>query len=264
MTLALEGRRALVGGGFPGIAGGSAEALAGHGASVTLLARNSETLESTRDNLPTPVGQHHGFIAVDFASWEDVRGAAGADVAANGPVAVLVNNTGGPSAGPMHEADPDSFAAAFEQHVLVNQALTGVVAPGMADEGYGRIINIISTSVMSPIRGLGVSNTIRAAVANWARTLAAELGGSGITVNNILPGYIDTDRLRATNRRRAELAGVTVEELAASQVASIPVRRLGTPADVGVAVVFLASPEAGYINGVNLPVDGGRMVSLNA
>ena len=264
MTLSLEGRRALVGGGSQGIGKGSAEELARHGASVTLLARSSATLESARDSLPTPVGQNHGLIAIDFASWEDVRVAAAADVEANGPVAILVNNTGGPSAGPMHEADPDSFAAAFEQHVLVNQALTKVVTPAMADEGYGRIINIISTSVMMPIRGLGVSNTIRAAVANWARTLAAELGGSGITVNNILPGYIDTDRLRATNRRRADLAGVTVEELAASQVASIPVRRLGTPADVGAAVVFLASPEAGYINGVDLPVDGGRMVSLNA
>ena len=134
----------------------------------------------------------------------------------------------------------------------------------MIEMGYGRIINIISTSVVTPIRGLGVSNTIRAAVANWARTLAAELGGYGITVNNVLPGYIDTDRLRSSNERRAELAGTTIEEMAVAQVASIPTGRLGTPEDIGAVVAFLASEAAAYVNGVNLPVDGGRLGALNA
>jgi 3-oxoacyl-[acyl-carrier protein] reductase len=209
------------------------------------------------------VDQEHDFIAVDFAGWEDVRDAAASDVAANGPVAILVNNTGGPGAGPLQEADPEALAAAFEQHILTNQALVQAVLPGMIEIGYGRIINIISTSVVIPMRGLGVSNTIRAAVANWARTLAAELGRYGITVNNILPGYIDTNRLRSSNQRRAELAGTTIEEMAAAQVASIPAGRLGTPEDIGAVVAFLASDAAGYVNGVNLPVDGGRLVSLN-
>lgn len=264
MTPTLEGRRALVGGGSHGIGRGCAESLAAHGASVTLLSRDADALEAARDLLPRPAGQQHDFIAVDFADWTAVRDVVSGNIETSGPVAVLVNNTGGPGAGPIRDADPESFAAAFAQHVLSYQALVQIVQPGMIELGFGRIINIISTSVVTPIRGLGVSNTIRAAVANWARTLAAEVGTHGITVNNILPGYIDTERLSASNERRAEMAGVSVEELAAAQVSSIPVGRLGTPHDVGAVVAFLASPEAGYVSGVNLPVDGGRLVSLNA
>ena len=264
MTVALDGMRALVGGGSQGIGRGSAEALASAGASVTLLSRDSVALKTVRDELPRPAEQGHGFLAVDFGVWEDVRDAVVADVAANGPVAILVNNTGGPGAGSIREADPEAFAAAFEQHILSYQASVQAVQPGMADGGYGRIINIISTSVVTPIRGLGVSNTIRGAVANWARTLAAEVGGDGITVNNILPGYIDTARLQSSMSRRAELTGSTPGEIAAVVRASVPAGRLGTPEDIGAVVAFLASPAAGYVNGVNLPVDGGRLVNLNA
>ena len=263
VTLTLEGHRALVGGASKGIGRGCAEALAARGTTVTLMARHADTLETVRDGLPRPAGQDHTFIGVDFANWEDVRDAAAADIEANGPVAILVNNTGGPEAGPIREADPESFAAAFQQHTLTNQALVQVVQPGMIDMEYGRIINIISTSVVTPIRGLGVSNTIRGAVANWGRTLAGELGPLGITVNNVLPGYIDTERLQESMTRRAGLAGTAPDEIADVVVASIPARRLGTPADVGAVVAFLASPAAGYVNGVNLPVDGGRLVNLN-
>ena len=264
LDLTLEGRRALVGGGSQGIGRGCAEALAARGASVTLLSRNAEALDTACRGLPRPTGQDHRFIAVDFGVWKDVRDAAGSDVAQNGPVAVVVNNTGGPAAGPAREAEVESFASAFEQHVLSFQALARVVVPGMIEMGYGRIINIISSSVIIPVRDLGVSNTIRGAVANWGRTLAAELGPHGITVNNALPGYIDTDRLRSLMRRRAELAGVTEQAVAETMTGSVPAGRLGTPADMGAVVAFLASPEAAYVNGVNLAVDGGRMVSLNA
>lgn len=238
-------------------------ALASHGATVTLMARNEERLERVRDELPTPAGQRHRYLPVDFAVWTDVRDAAAEDVEANGPVSVLVNNTGGPAAGPIIDAEPESFAAAFEQHVLANQALVEVVRPGMITTRYGRIVNIISTSVVTPIRGLGVSNTIRGAVANWGRTLASELGPHGITVNNVLPGYIDTQRLATSLGRRAEAANKTLAEISEAIMASIPARRLGTPADIGEVVAFLASPAAAYVNGVNLPVDGGRLVALN-
>jgi 3-oxoacyl-[acyl-carrier protein] reductase len=263
VTLSLEGRRALVGGASRGIGKGCAEALAAAGASVTLMARGADALESVRESLPSAAGQEHGSIAVDFASWEAVRDAAASDVDANGPVDILVNNTGGPAAGPAREAEPEAYAAAFEQHLLGNQTLVQIVQEGMIDLGYGRIINVISTSVVAPIRNLGVSNTIRGAVANWARTLAAELAPYGITVNNVLPGYIDTERLRTLNEHRAELAGVTPQELAAAQAASVPAGRLGTPDDIGAVVAFLASPAAGYVNGVDLAVDGGRLVALN-
>lgn len=263
MALPLDKMRALVGGGSQGIGRGSAEALASAGASVTLLSRDPVALETARDELPQPAEQGHGYVAVDFGAWEEVRDAVAADVAANGPVAILVNNTGGPGAGSIREADPEALAAAFEQHILSYQASVHAVQPGMADNGYGRIINIISTSVVTPIRGLGVSNTIRGAVANWGRTLAAEVGGEGITVNNILPGYIDTSRLQTSMSRRAELAGTTTEEIEDIIRASVPVGRLGSPEDIGAVVAFLASPAAGYINGVNLPVDGGRLVNLN-
>ncbi len=262
--LPLTGRRALVGGASQGIGRGCAIALAAAGAAVTGLSRDAEALGEVVAGLPAPSGQEHGSIAVDFTDWEEVRAAAAAAVETGGPVTILVNNTGGPGAGPLHEADPHALAAGFAQHVLAYQGLVDAVKSGMVDAGYGRIVNIISTSVVTPIRNLGVSNVVRGAVANWGRTLAAELGPYGVTVNNILPGYIDTDRLRTSNQRRAELTGTTPEELAAAQVASIPVGRLGTPADVGAVVAFLASPAAGYVNGVNLPVDGGRLVALNA
>lgn len=263
MDLPLEGRRALVGGASQGIGRGCAEALAARGASVTLMSRNPDALERACRGLPRPSEQDHDFLVIDFSRWQDVRDAAAGDVEQNGPVSIVVNNSGGPGAGKVSDADVESFASAFEQHVLSYQALAQTVTPGMIEMGYGRIINIISTSVVSPVRNLGVSNTIRAAVANWGRTLAAELAPYGITVNNVLPGYIDTDRLRSLMIRRAELAGVSEDEMSEIMRASVPAGRLGTPADMGAVVAFLASPDASYVNGVDLPVDGGRLVSLN-
>lgn len=263
MLLTLQGRRALVGGASKGIGRGCAEALAANGAAVTVMARDAEALEAVQCTLPQPADQEHGVISVDFGRWEGVRDAVAADVEAHGPVAILVNNTGGPGAGPLESEQPERFADAFAQHVLAYQVLVQVVRPGMIEARYGRIVNIISTSVVTPIRNLGVSNTIRGAVANWGRTLAAELAPHGITVNNVLPGYIDTDRLALSLGRRAQLAGVRRDEIVEVIRSSVPAGRLGTPADVGAVVAFLASPGAGYVNGVNLPVDGGRLVALN-
>jgi 3-oxoacyl-[acyl-carrier protein] reductase len=174
----------------------------------------------------------------------------------------LVNNTGGPPGGTALEATPEQYEQAFNNHVLCNQLLVQAVVPHMERQKYGRIINIISTSVKQPIAGLGVSNTIRAAVANWAKTLAAELGPRGITVNNVLPGMTDTARLRWLIGARAEKTGESVEAVEKIMKAEIPLRRFATASEIAAAVAFLACPAASYINGINIPVDGGRTLSL--
>jgi 3-oxoacyl-[acyl-carrier protein] reductase len=257
----LEGRRAIVCGSTQGIGRACAVALASAGAEITLVARHAEGLDQVRGELATEYGQRHEIVQADFADWRSVREAVAAHVEERGPVHVLVNNTGGPPAGPAFEADPEAFASAFAQHVLCNQVLVQTVAPGMRDAGYGRIVNIISTSVITPIRNLGVSNTVRGAVANWAKTIAAELGPFGITVNNVLPGFTATARLASLIRGRASRAGREVEEVESEMKSDVPARRFAQPEEIAAVVVFLASPGASYVNGVNLPVDGGRLAA---
>jgi 3-oxoacyl-[acyl-carrier protein] reductase len=259
--LPLQGRRAFVCGSTQGIGRACAVELARLGASVTLLARHAEALAKVREELPRGAKQAHDFIGVDFSDWEAVRGEAMRYVHDEGPAQILVNNTGGPAPGNAIDAQPEDYMHAMEQHVLCNQALVQALAGAMRDARYGRIINIISTSVILPIRGLGVSNTIRAAVANWARTLAAELGPHGITVNNVLPGYTATARLDALLRGRAQRAGKDLAELEMELKATIPAQRFGTPEEIAAVVGFLATPAAAYVSGVNLPVDGGRLAA---
>lgn len=255
----LKGKHALVCGATQGIGKASAEELAKLGASVTVMARHQEALEKVSSALTAAHGQTHRHVIADFSSWEAVADAAHQHVQAHGPVHILINNTGGPPAGPLIESSQDDLSKAFSQHVLCNQALVQATAPGMRDEKYGRIINIISTSVITPIKGLGVSNTIRGAVANWARTLAHELAPFGITVNNVLPGYTATNRLSALLQGRANRAGSTLGEIEEQIKATIPMRRFADPSELAAVVAFLASPAASYISGVNLPVDGGRL-----
>lgn len=259
MDISLEGRRALVCGSSQGIGRAAAETLAGLGARVTLLARNAESLEATRASLP---GDGHDTLTADFRDPAAVQQAVAAHIAATGPYQVLVNNTGGPPGGPAHTADPDAFEAAFRQHLVVNQLLVQAVLPGMKSAGYGRIVNVISTSVKEPIRGLGVSNTVRGAVAAWAKTLAGELGPFGITVNNVLPGFTATSRLDYIFDTKAEKTGMARTDVEAEALATVPLGRFAQPAEIGAAIAFLASPAAAYITGINLPVDGGRTGSL--
>jgi 3-oxoacyl-[acyl-carrier protein] reductase len=174
----------------------------------------------------------------------------------------LVNNTGGPPPGAIVEADAEAFLAAFRAHLLNNQLLAQTVLPGMKDAGYGRIVNIVSTSVREPIAGLGVSNTTRAAVAGWAKTLAGEVARFGITVNNVLPGYTKTQRLDGVIAARTKASGKTADEVSREMIGQIPAGRFGEPWEVAAAIGFLASPAGGYITGVSLPVDGGRIASL--
>lgn len=257
----LEGKRALACGSTQGIGKACALEFARAGAEVTLVARNPETLEATKNELDTSKGQFHDTVVADFANWSTVRDAVTAYINANGPVHILLNNTGGPPAGPAHAADPEAYAKAFEQHVLCGQALVQAVLPGMTEAGYGRIINIVSSSVVTPIKGLGVSNTVRGAVNNWARTLASELAPKGITVNNMLPGFIETTRLRSIIANKAGKTGVSEDDMAAQMIATVPAGRFGEPEEMGRVAAFLASPMAAYINGVNLPVDGGRLAA---
>ncbi len=261
LTHSLEGKNAIACGSTQGIGRACAIEFARQGAAVTLMARHPEGLEKVLGELPRERNQTHRAIQADFSDWKTVQKLAHEHISKSGPVHILLNNTGGPPAGPVFEAIPDDFLKAMTQHVLCNQVLAQVVASGMRDANYGRIINIISTSVLMPIKGLGVSNTIRAAVANWARTLAAELGPFGITVNNVLPGFTRTSRLESLIKGRASRAGLGVEDVERDMIGTIPARRFGAPEEIAAVAAFLASPAAAYVNGVNLPVDGGRLAA---
>lgn len=261
-TLTLRGHHALVCGASRGIGRATAEALASDGADVTLLARNADALAVARDALPTAVpGQQHAVIVADVSDIEALVAKITA-TANQRAISIVIHNSGGPPGGPAHQATTEAFRLTFEQHLIAGQAILNAVLPGMRRLGYGRWINVISTSVKEPIEGLGVSNTIRAAVASWAKTLAGELAPHGITVNNVLPGYTRTDRLASLIEAKATAGALSVERVEESLRASIPMRRFGEAHEIAAAIAFLASPAAGYITGVNLPVDGGRTRSL--
>ncbi|MBL1147444.1 MAG: SDR family oxidoreductase [Pseudomonadota bacterium] len=258
----LKGKKAIICGASKGIGRASAIALAERGATVTVLARSAAPLEDVRISLDTTAGQTHLALVADFHDLDGLQTMIDAHLEAHGAFHILVNNSGGPPAGPAHLADVKDFAAAFSQHVLGGHIMMQALLPGMKAENYGRIINIISTSVKQPLKGLGVSNTVRGAVANWAKTLAGELAEWGITVNNVLPGATDTDRLGEILQGKADKLGKTLDEVIAAEKAGIPAGRFGMPEELGAAVAFLASPAAAYINGINLPVDGGRTSCL--
>lgn len=261
--MTMVGKTALVCGGTQGIGYASAAGLAAAGARIVLVARDLGRLKQACASLPNPgTDQSHHAIPGDLDDPLTVRSAVELWIANHGPIQVLVNNTGGPPGGPITSASPEAFITAFRQHLLGNHLLTQAVIPGMRASGYGRIINIVSTSVRQPIKGLGVSNTTRGAVASWAKTLAGEVGSDGITVNNVLPGATRTGRLDAIIANRAKAGGVPREEIEREMEAAIPLGRFGTPEEVAAAVVFLASPAASYITGVSLAVDGGRIECL--
>ena len=262
MDLDLTGKHALVCGGSQGIGLAAAKALASLGADVTLLARREELLQTLAADLPRAhPAQVHGWIAVDAADTTALKAKIDA-LAAGKPVHILVNNSGGPAPGPVHGTDVAAFEAAFRQHLIANHVVAEAVIPGMQRDGYGRIVNVISTSVKEPISGLGVSNTTRWAVASWAKTLATELARYGITVNNVLPGSTETPRIEQIIETRASKTGRSREDIHADMVAEIPVGRFARPEETAAAIAFLCSPAASYINGINLPVDGGRTRSL--
>lgn len=254
----LSGHRALVGGASQGIGRACAVELARLGASVTAMARDEAALREVVSQLDTQADQKHGLLSVDFTDPAGLQAKVAAHVRDAGPITVLVNNTGGPPSGPLTEATADALRSGFSNHVVCFQLLAQTLLPGMKEARFGRIVNIISTSVVQPIKGLGVSNTVRAAVANWGRTLAAEVAPFGVTVNNVLPGYTDTARLRSLLQKWADRDKITYDEALKQSLKTIPAGRLADAAEIAAVVGFLTSPAASYVNGVNLPVDGGR------
>ncbi len=257
MNIKLENRNALVCGSTQGIGRACALALAEEGANVTLLARDEDKLKKVLQELPNTY-QNHDYAVADFSNIDGLRATVKAKLAEKKIYHILINNTGGPPAGPLFDAKISEFERAFTQHLKANHTLVQLLAPKMKEIDFGRIINIISTSVKQPLNGLGVSNTIRGAVANWSKTLANELGEFGITVNNVLPGATATKRLSEIIKAKAAKTGTTPEEISKKMKLSIPARRFAHPGEIANAVAFLASEAASYINGVNLPIDGGR------
>lgn len=261
MDISLLNKNAMVCGSTSGIGKSCAILLAKLGASITLVARSEEKLRDTLILLDMTQDQKHNYLVADFSNPEEVRQKANAAVAKRS-YQILINNTGGPKGGPMFSADTEEFTNAFSQHLICNQILVQALVPGMKEADYGRIINIISTSVKQPIDGLGVSNTIRGAVASWSKTLANELGQYGITVNNVLPGFTATGRLDDIVSNNAQKKNQSEKEISEAMMNQVPARRFAQPGEIANAVAFLAGHAASYINGVNLPVDGGRTKSL--
>lgn len=254
----LDGRLALVCGGSAGIGLASAQALAASGARVRLLARTEATLRAALATLP---GAGHGIIVADAAHPESLVQQVHAALD-DEPVSVLVNNSAGPSPGAIAGATAAQFLDTLQQQLLAAHGLAQRLLPAMREQRFGRIINIISTSVREPIPNLGVSNTVRAAVAAWAKTLASEVAPEGITVNSVLPGFTKTARLTQILESRARATGRSVAEIEAEFLSAVPAGRFAEPAEVAAAVAFYASPAAAYITGTTLAVDGGRTKAL--
>ncbi|MES2764985.1 MAG: SDR family oxidoreductase [Bacteroidota bacterium] len=258
MKIELTGKRALVCGSTQGIGLAIAHQFAEMGADVTLLARNEESLKTALNTLPAHASQHHSYIVADFSEPDQVRQNVEIHLAKVQNFHILVNNTGGPAPGAVHKAKPEDFLKAITQHLFVSQNLVQCLLPGMRDENYGRIINIISTSVKQPIEGLGVSNTVRGAMASWSKTLSHEVAEFGITVNNILPGATTTERLAQIIINKAKNNSVEESSVEKIMLEEIPAKRFGKPEEIAYLAGFLASDFAGYITGTSIAVDGGR------
>ena len=262
MNLSLSNKTALVCGSTQGIGKATALELASLGANIILLARNEDKLKATLTELDSSQGQKHGLLVADFSNPSELKATIQKFIQAGNKIHILINNSGGPKGGAIKDAAPEEFLLAFNQHLICNHILVQAIYPVMKEEGYGRIINVISTSVKQPLPNLGVSNTIRGAVANWSKTLANELGGFGITVNNVLPGATNTARLQSIAQIKADQFNETVEDVFIEMASETPMKRIAQPEEIAAAIAFLASPAAAYINGINVPVDGGRTKSL--
>lgn len=261
MNLSLQNRNALICGSSQGIGFAAAQEIALLGANCILMARNETSLKEAIVKLDTNQNQKHQYLVADFDDSNMVKKVI-EDFTKNNVVHILVNNSGGPNAGPISSAKEEEFLNTFNRHLICNHILTKAVVDGMKKEGYGRIINIISTSVKIPLPNLGVSNTIRGAVANWSKTMANELGQFNITVNNVLPGATATQRLETIILNNANKKNKEIDEVENEMKQEIPMKRFAEPNEIGNVVAFLASPAAAYINGVSIPVDGGRTGSL--
>ncbi|GAC1418874.1 MAG: SDR family oxidoreductase [Flavisolibacter sp.] len=261
MDLSLKMKTALVCGSSQGIGLAVATELARMGAQCLLLARNENALQKAVGSLDCSNSQIHRYYVADFSQPQIFRDTI-QKITSLHSIQILINNTGGPKAGAIMEATEEEFVDGFNLHLINNHLLTTAVVPSMKKENYGRIINIISTSVRIPIKNLGVSNTIRGAVASWAKTMANELGSYNITVNNILPGFTDTQRLKSLIETNAQKSNVDQGLIRLQMMEEIPLKRFGTPGEIAAVAAFLASPAAAYVSGVSIPVDGGKTGSI--
>jgi 3-oxoacyl-[acyl-carrier protein] reductase len=264
MKISLSGKRAFIGGSSQGIGLAVAQCMAACGAVITLTSRDEAKLKTAVAQLPTPEGQIHDYCVINFGNMAQLIGLL-ADYqtrTADNPVSILVLNSGGPAPATAFNATTDQYQSYFNESILANQVLTQSFVPAMRERQFGRILTILSAVVKQPKIDLGISNTLRAGVANWAKALSIELAADGITVNNILPGFIQTQRLDQLIEARASKANISIADIASQMASSIPAGRIGSPKDMGHVAAFLASDLASYINGVNIPVDGGFLGTL--
>jgi 3-oxoacyl-[acyl-carrier protein] reductase len=261
MEISLKGKNALIGGASRGLGKAIAMQLAQCGANVTLMARNSEKLIAVLAELPANDGQQHNCLVVDFADFEQFKLIIAAWFQDN-KVDILVNNTNGPTAGGVLDKTIGDYQQAFDLLFKTVCFLSMEAIKGMQASKYGRIINLSSISVKEPLQNLVLSNSIRSAVISWAKTLARELAPMGITVNNILTGYFDTERLDEINLLQSERKGIPLDTYKKAMTQDIPMQRFGRPEEFGHLVAFLASDYAAYITGINLPIDGGLLKSV--
>jgi 3-oxoacyl-[acyl-carrier protein] reductase len=255
-------KTAIVCGATQGIGYHCAVELAKMGNRIILMARNTEKLSKITQEMNGINGLENTFLVADFSKPSIVETTIKNWVNKGNTAQILINNTGGPKGGAISSAPVSEFLDAFNQHLICNHILATALIPGMKKESFGRIVNIISTSVKQPLPNLGVSNTIRGAVANWSKTLASELGQYNITVNNVLPGATMTSRLQILAQTKADALGIGVDDVFQEMASESPMKRLAQPEEIAAAVAFLSSNGASYINGINLPVDGGRTKSL--
>jgi len=261
MKISLKNKKALVGGSSGGIGKAIAQQLAESGASVTLMSRSEDKLKAIVDALPTNQGQLHQYLVVDFTDFEGYKSIITAYFQ-NNSVDILVNNTQGPSAGSALEKKVDDYQEAFNLLFKTVVLTSELALEQMRKNQFGRIINVASVSVKEPLSYLALSNSIRAAVTTWAKSLATDVGPDQITVNNLLTGYFDTDRISQLNAKKAEQMGVPASEVLVEMESRVALKRIGDPKEYGYLVAFLASERASFITGTNIPIDGGLLKSL--
>ncbi len=261
MNISLKGKKALVGGSSRGIGKAIAIQLAQSGASVTLMARSEDQLRAIIAELPVREGQEHGYLLVDFSNFKAYRETITAYFKDHG-IDILVNNTQGPKAGGSLELDVEDYQQAFDLLFKAVVFTTGLALKHMMSNSWGRIINVASVSVREPLSYLALSNSIRAAVVTWAKTLATDAAAHQITVNSVLTGYFDTERIHDLNAKKASQMGIPESDVRVEMESRVPLKRLGDPAEYGYLVTFLASEQASYITGTNIPIDGGLLRSV--
>lgn len=257
MDLGIAGKRALVLGASRGIGRGIADALAAEGARVIVASRDGEACTVAAEAIAADHGVEAHGVACDMADLAAVDAVAAFADTAFGGVDILVNNTGGPPFGPVSQVESDTWRASFEAMFVSVTRLTGHVLPGMRERGWGRILLVTSTGVVEPIPTLGISNSIRIALTNWAKTLSFEIAPDGVTINALMPGRIATDRIEQLYALMAETQDKAIDAVRADVAAQIPMGRVGTVAEFGAMAAFLASEQAGYITGTATAIDGG-------